>query len=49
MRLCVIRNFDPDMCMAEEEMGEILRVDPLQDNKVGVAMRILKDEKLVPA
>ena len=49
MRLCVIRNFDPDLCMAAEEMGEIPRVYPLQDNKVGVAMRILKDEKLVPA
>ena len=49
MRLCVIRNFDPDRCMAAEEMGEILRVDPLRDNNVGVAMRILKNEKLVPA
>jgi hypothetical protein len=49
MRLCVIRNFDPDTCMAAEEIGEILRVDPLMDNKAGVAIRIPKEEKRMPA
>jgi hypothetical protein len=43
MRLYVIRNFDP-ASMAAEEMGEVLRVDPLMDGRVGVAIRIRKDE-----
>jgi len=49
MRLCVIRNFDLEGCVAAKETGEVLRVDTLQDNKVGVAIRILKDARLVPA
>ena len=43
MRLYVIRNFNP-ASMAAEEMGEVLRVDLMRDGRVGVAIRIRKDE-----
>jgi hypothetical protein len=43
MRLFVIRNFDSSS-LAAEEMGEVLRVDPLMDGRLGVAIHILKDE-----
>jgi hypothetical protein len=48
MRLCVIRNFNPDRCIATEEIGEVLRVTPLPDNKVGISIRLLKAKKPVP-
>jgi hypothetical protein len=44
MRLFVIRNFDLSRCLAAEEMGEVLRVDPLMDGRQGVAIRIRKDK-----
>ena len=43
MRLYVIRNFNP-ASMAAEEMGEVLRVDLMMGGRVGVAIRIQKDE-----
>jgi hypothetical protein len=44
MKLFVIRNFDLSRCLAAEEMGEVLRVDPLMDGRQGVAIRIRTDE-----
>jgi hypothetical protein len=43
MKLFVIRNFDLSRCLAAEEMGEVLRVDPMTDGRQGVAIRIGKD------
>jgi hypothetical protein len=47
MRLCVVRNFDPDGNLTTEEVGRVLRVDHLRDNKLGVAVLIQEDEKRV--
>jgi hypothetical protein len=46
MQLCVIRNFDPDGRVATEEIGRILRVERLRDNRLGVAVLIQEDEEL---
>jgi hypothetical protein len=40
MRVCVIRNFHPDDQMTTEEMGTIVRVDSLKEDRKGVAIRI---------
>jgi hypothetical protein len=41
MKVCVIRNFDPDDQMNTEEMGNIVRVDSLRGDRKGVAIRVL--------
>jgi hypothetical protein len=41
MKVCVIRNFDPDDQMSTEETGNIVRVDSLRGDQKGVAIRIL--------
>ena len=46
MRLCVIRNFDPDGHVGTKEIGRILRVERLRDSRLGVAVLILEDEEL---
>jgi hypothetical protein len=40
MKLSLIRDFDPPRSNFNEEIGEVLRVDLLSDNKAGVAVRI---------
>jgi hypothetical protein len=41
MKVCVIRNFDPDDQMSVEELGQIVRVDSLSGDRKGVAIQIL--------
>jgi hypothetical protein len=40
MKVCVIRNFDPDDQMSTEEIGDIVRVDSLRGDRKGVAIQL---------
>ena len=40
MKVCVIRNFDPDDQMNTEEIGQIIRVDSLRGDRKGLAVRL---------
>jgi hypothetical protein len=40
MKVCVIRNFDADDQMSVEEVGEVVRITQLKDNKRGVGIRL---------
>jgi hypothetical protein len=40
MKVCVIRNFDPDDQMSTEEIGDIVRVDNLRGGRKGVAIQL---------
>ena len=40
MKVCVIRNFHLDDQMSTEEMGTIVRVDSLKEDRKGVAIRV---------
>jgi hypothetical protein len=47
MKVCVIRNFDPDDQMSTEEIGDILRVDSLRGGRKGVAIQLGAPTELV--
>jgi hypothetical protein len=43
MTIYVIRNFDPDDQISEEEIGKIVRVDSYEGGRMGIAIQVLPE------